>query len=810
MFTGLRLAARKLIKTPGFTTTALITLALCLGANLTIYAVVDAILVRSLPFREADRLVTAFNSYPGAGVDRASASLPNYYDRKEAIKAFSSLAIEQEGSAIIGESGAPKRVKVTRVSPEFFTTLGVPLAMGRMFTDKEMTYQTDQVAVITDGFWRSEFASDPNVIGRTFISNGLTATVVGLLPPDFHYLSSRPEYFRPASSGPDERTSKNRHGNNWEMIARLAPGTTLIEAQAQLDSFNAKQLTDDPYAQVLKGSGYHTEVKQLQEDHVHSVKPILLLLQCGGLLLLLIGGVNLANLLLIRASARTKELAVRKALGASPLHVALDVLTETMLIAVAGGVLGLLVGAAGIRLLGLLGTDQLPLGASIRLDGRVAAISLIASAVVGIALSIPIIWFNARSKLLQGLQSEGRGGTTGRAAQNLRNVFIVAQVALAFVLLSGAGLLGLSLRHVIEAPTGFHADNILTGRISLPWKTYPDEAAHVSFVRRLLPALAALPGVTSVAVNDGLPFTGGSSDNAIAVEGFGPRPGETLHAHFTQSATSDYWKIMEIPLLEGRLIDDWESKRDLDACVIDKAFADRYWPAGGALGHRLTIGPIFDTKAAYTIVGVVGNVKQNELSEAGGHGTVYNSTAKASPNSFSVLVKTQLPPSSLAVSVQKAVLALDPNLPVDDIHPMRAIIDDSLVARRSPAVLAAIFSGVALLLAAIGTYGVLAYAVGQRKREIGVRMALGAQPGQVLALFLGLGATLLAVGIGLGFVGSWFAGRAMEKVLFGVSPLNAGVLATSTAVMVIVVFFAILLPSRRAAGVNPIDALRDD
>ena len=810
MLTRLRFASRKLIKTPGFAATALITLALCLGANLTIYAVVDAILVRSLPFREADRLVTAFNSYPGAGVDRASASLPNYYDRKVAIKAFSSLAIIQEGSAIIGLSGAPNRVMMDRVSPEFFSTIGVPLVRGRTFTDGEMTYKTDQVAVITDGFWHTEFAADPNVIGKTFVSNGLTTTVIGLLPRDYRYLSSRPEFYRPASSDPDDRTPKNRHSNNWEMIARLAPGATLVQAQAEVDAFNAKQLTDDPYAQILKGSGYHTEVKPLQEDHVRSVKPILLLLQSGGLLLLLIGGVNLANLLLIRASARTKELAVRKALGASPLHVALDVLTETMLISVLGGILGLLVGAAGIRLLGLLGTDHLPLGSTIRLDGRVAVISLLASAVVGFALSVPIIWFNARSKLLHGLQSEGRGGTTGRAAQSLRNIFIVAQVALAFVLLSGAGLLGLSLRRVMETPAGFRTDDVLTGRISLPWKTYPDAPSHVAFIKRMLTALAALPGVTNVAVNDGLPFSGGSSDNAIAVEGFVPRPGETLHAHYTQSATSDYWRIMEIPLIEGRLIDDWDSKRDMNVCVVDKAFADRYWPGSSALGHRITNGPIFHLEESVTIVGVVGNVKQNELSEAGGHGTVYSSAAKVAPNSFSILVKTPLPPSSIAVSVEKAVLALDPNLPVDDVHPMRAIIDETLVARRSPAVLAGIFSGVALLLAAIGTYGVLAYAVGQRKREIGVRMALGAQPRQVLALFLGIGATLLGIGVGLGFVGSWFAGRAMEKVLFGVSPLNVGVLAASTAVMVLVVFFAILLPSRRAAGVNPIDALRDD
>jgi predicted permease len=809
MLSGIKLASRKLLKTPGFAATALTTLALCLGANLTIYAVVDAILVRSLPFSQPDRLVTLINSYPGAGVDRSSSSTPNYYDRREALKSYTSIAVSQGDASIIGQAGSPTRVDDMRVSPEFFSTLGVPLAMGRSFTDAEMTYQTDREAVITDGFWHSEFAGDPNVIGRTFLSNGFSVTVVGVLPRDFTYLSSHAQFYRPASTGPDERTPQNRHSNNWDMTGRLAPGVTLVAAQAEMNAFNATQLQDDPYAQIIKGSGYHTDVRPLQEDHVREVKPMLLLLQSGGLVLLLIGGVNLANLLLIRASARTKELAVRKALGASPLHVAMDVLWETMLLSVCGGVLGLLVGAAGIRLLALLGTDQLPLGSTIRLDGRVALASLAAAVFVGAALAVPIIWFNARSKLLQALQSEGRAGTSGRAAQSLRSIFIVAQVALAFILLSGSGLLGLSLKKVMETPPGFRTDNILTGHISLPWKDYSDQKSHVAFIKRLLPALRGLPGVTGVAVNDGIPFTGSGNDSAVSVEGAAQK-GVAIRAHFLRSVTSDYWSIMGIPLLEGRLIDDWESQRDLDVCVVDKAFAERYWPGASAIGHRLTQGPTFNDKDTVTVVGVVGNVKERELSETAGHGVVYFNSAKLAPNGFYVLVRTALPPSSLAPAVRKAILSLDPGLPLDDIHTMQSRIDDTLVVRRSPAVLAGIFSGVALLLAAIGTYGVLAYAVGQRTREIGVRMALGAQPSQVMSLFLSLGATLMGVGVALGILGSWMAGRAMQKVLFGVDPLNPAVLAASTAVMVVVGFFATLLPSRRAAAINPIDALRDD
>jgi predicted permease len=809
MLSGLKLASRKLIKTPGFAATALTTLALCLGANLTIYAVVDAILVRSLPFGHPEQLVTLINSYPGAGVDRSSASAPNYYDRREALKSYTSISISQSDASIIGQAGSPTRVDDMRVSPEFFTTLGVPLAMGHPFTDKEMTYNTDGVAVITDSFWHSEFAGDPNVLGRTFISNEFPVTVIGVLPKNFSYLSSHAQFYRPASTGADERTPSNRHSNNFDMIARLAPGVTLAAAQAEIKSFNAKQLLDDPYAGLIKNSGYHTDVINLQADHVREVKPMLLLLQSGGLLLLLIGGVNLANLLLIRASARTKELAVRKALGASPYHVAMDVLRETMLLSVCGGILGLLVGAAGIRLLSLLGTDQLPLGSSISLDGRVALASLAAAALVGFALAVPIIWFNARSKLLQGLQSEGRGGTTGRAAQSLRSIFIVAQVALAFVLLSGAGLLGLSLKKVMETPPGFRADNILTGHISLPWKDYSDEKSHVAFIKRLLPALQSLPGVNGVAINDGAPFTDSGNDSAVTVEG-ATEKGVAIHAHYLRSVTSDYWSIMGIPLLEGRLINDWESQSDFQVCVVDKSFAERYWPGASALGRRLSNGPSLDPKKTVTVVGVVADVKERNLSENIGHGMVYFNAARMAPNGFYVLIRTAIPPSSMATTVRKAILALDPGLPLDDVHTMQSRIDDTLVVRRSPAVLAGIFSGVALLLAAIGTYGVLAYAVGQRKREIGVRMALGAQPSQVLSLFMGFGATLLGIGVALGIAGAWMAGRAMQKLLFGIDPLNLAVLAASTAIMVIVVFFAILLPSRRAAGINPIEALRDD
>ncbi|HWA26062.1 MAG TPA: ABC transporter permease [Lacunisphaera sp.] len=802
---------RRLARERGFTATVLLTLALCIGANVAIYAVVDAVLVRALPFHEPDRLVTAVNAYPGAGVERAGASLPNYYDRKVAIKAFASTSIHQGGNAIIGDAGSPRRVERDRVSPEFFATLGVPLAMGRTFTDDEMWYKNSARAIITDEFWHTQFNADPQVLDKTFIVDSLPVTVVGVLPPGFRYLSSKAKFFVPLASDADDRKTDRRHSNNVQLIARLAPDASVAIAQEQINALNAVQIADDPFAGLLKSAKFRTDVFGLHADTVRDIKPALLLLQGGVFFLLLIGGVNLVNLLLIRASGRTKELAVRQALGAGAGHVAGEVVLETVLLAFLGGILGLALGAVGVRLLATLGTEQLPLGSSIIFDARLALISLAVSVLVGVVLSLPIIWFSLHSRLATVLQTESRGGTVSRAAQRVRHGFIIAQVALAFVLLSGAGLLGLSLRKLIATSPGFRPEHVLTGNISLPWKGYPKDEPRLAFVERLLAELRVQPGVTSVGLVAGLPMGDNYNNSATAIEGQEPQPGESIRAHYMSPAAGEYWQAMGIPLIEGRLLEDADNHREPRACLVDQDFARRYWPGKSPLGRRIASNPKFDEKDAFTIVGVVGSVKQTGLAETQAQGAIYFPyKGTYAPNQFTVVLRTSMDPVALAPMLQRVVLKLDPELPVDELKPMQQWIDDSMVARRSPALLAGIFAAVALVLAAVGTYGVLAYAVNQRRREIGVRMALGALPGQVLAQFLGLGARLLLVGVGLGAVGAWFVGRAMQSQLFGVGAVHAGVLAATAGVMLVVVLLATFLPSHRASRVSPIEALRDD
>ena len=806
MWTDLRFALRQLRKSPAFSVTALATVAICLGANLAIFAVINSILLRPLPFPQSDRLVTIYNTYPKAGVENDGSSITNYYERRGNIPAFSSLSIFLNRAEAVGEPGSTEQEEIMRVSAEFFTTLGVGLAMGHPFAEADMANDS-AVVILTDGFWRQRLAADPNVLGRDLRVNGIPRKILGVLPPDFRFLSSEARLYLTLKSGPEQRGPDARHsgGGGTHMIARLKPGATIAEAQSQIDAHNAAVEQDNPQAKMMAEAGFRSPVLSLHAHHVRSIRPTLWLMQAGVFFLLLIGAVNLINLLLIRASNRAKEMAIRQSMGASRRHVVQQVMVETILLTVSGGLLGVLMGAWGTELLRVLGANRLPLGAHIAFDTWLAFVGLSGAVILGVVIAVPIAWFNLGSHLANALQSESRTGTVSRAAQRLRHGFIVAQIALAFVLLAGAALLGLSLKKVMAVPPGFHAAHVLAGECTLTWQLEQD---RVGIVDRLLESIRQQPGIAAAGTITNIPLSGDNGKTAVTPKGYVPPPGQSLHGHYSYGVNGDYFTALGIPLREGRFLTSADSHRPERVCVVDEDFARRYWPNGGALGQRLAHGGESEDAKLFTIVGVVGTVKQAELTEAPGQGAVYLPYAHHGNATVFVVARTSQSPEAFAETLRKLVRATQPEIAIDHIRSMDTRIAESLIARRSPALLAGIFAGVALLLAAIGTYGVLSYAVAQRTREIGIRMALGAQRGQIGTQFLSLGLRLLAAGTILGLIGAWLAGRAMQSVLFDVPALPVATLLGTALVMTAVSLVACLIPARRATKVDPMIALR--
>ncbi|HEY4245975.1 MAG TPA: ABC transporter permease [Lacunisphaera sp.] len=811
MLTNIRRSLRSLLKTPGFTATALATLAICLGANLTIFAVIDAILLRPLPYADSDRLVTVYHTYPRANIPRSNASLTSYYERRGHIAAFSSLAAISEATSVVGETGATSFENLGRVSPEFFSTLGVPLLMGRAFTDAEMTYNTDHEAIVSYEYWHSRFNADPGILGKTIRRDGLSVVIVGVLPPDFHFLSFRAPLYVPLSSEESEHNLGARHNNGPVQIARLAPHATLADAQAQIDAFDAVHAAEFPEAKVVAEAGYRAFVAPLHADHVAPVRPVLLLLQAGALFLLVIGGVNLANLLLIRASGRSREFAIRRALGASQRHVVREVMTETILLAVTGALLGLVVGAIGIKIVATFVATQLPLDSEISFNFRIAVVALVGAVITGFALGLPIVWFNLRTRLAAALQSESRGSTVSRSTQRLRHGFIVAEIALAFVLLAGAGLLGLSLKRVMSVSPGFRTDHLITGQFTLPWSGYHIDGSYPHFFDTLGEKLHGLPGVVAAGAISNLPLNGTGEGTPMTIPGHAPKPGESVVVHPRFGVAGDYFAAMGIPLHAGRFLNHADDSHEAFNSVVDENFARRYWPDGDALGKQFYRGTTIEPgEKPYTIVGIVGAVKQAGLTEKNPSGSVYFSYNSLQDRDFFLVARTSLPPESLANTLTKIVREIDPELPLTNLHSMEVRIDDSLATRRSPALLAGIFAAAALLLATIGLYGVMAYSVAQRRVEFGIRMALGAQRLDVLRLVLGQGLRLIVVGLTSGIIAALLLTNLMSSLLFDVRTNDPLAFAGVAALLAGVAVLACWLPARRATKVDPMVALRSE
>jgi predicted permease len=809
----LRQAARGLRRSPGVAATAVFTLALCLGAALAVFAIVDAVLLKPLPFPAPDRLVTLFNTYPRAGVTRDESSITNYYERRGQVRAFSGLSIYREWPATVGDAQSTDREPVLHVSPDFFATLGVTLAAGRPFIEPETTPGADRVAILSDWVWRERFDADPNILGRTIRLDRVPRTIVGILPPTFRFLSSHAQLYVPLASEPSRRAPAERHsGSAAVMIARLAPGVSLEEAQAQVDARNVAVELVAPYAQALRmnDAGFRTIVRPLRADHVSSVRPVLLLLQSGVGLLLVIGVVNLTNLLLIRSSGRVKEFATRRALGASHRQLLGHVMAEMLLLAVCGGAGGTVLGMAGVRLLAFLGTDRLPLGTSVSFDSRTAALGFAAALAIGAAMATTVAAFLVRSRPGHGLHDASRSHTSGQDAQRLRHVFVVLQVALSFVLLVGAGLLGESLNRALAVTPGFRVDHVLTGRVSLAGSATVGARGELAFVDRLVDDLSSRRGIEAVGVTTKLPLTG-DIKSAVTVKGYVLPAGESLHGTYTYGIGGDYFKAMQIDLREGRALTAEDSRDRLRVCVVDDDFARRYWPGQRPIDRLLFNGPrVQADDQAFRVVGVVAPVRQSGMTTDERQGAVYFPFSYGGDNTFFVVARTNVAPESFVTMFRNAVRSIDAEVPMSDIQTMTARVADDLFLRRSPALLAIAFSCVALLLTAVGTYGVVSSAVARQRREIGVRMALGAAPAQIRRRFLWLGLRLVGIGILMGVAGAELSGVALRNLLFGVTAFDPETIAATAILMVVVATTACAVPAAHAARIPPTQVLAEE
>ena len=800
-------SARGLCREKTFTVTFLMVFAVCMGANVAIFTVVDEILIRPLPFPDPGQLVRVYNSYPKIGTE-GGVSTAHYLERRQQMAAFSDAAAWKDSSRIITGSGGAESVSGLAVTPSFFHVLATHAAIGRTFEDRDSADEKNPVVVLSNELWRDRYNSDPSAVGRTVSLNGYPTTIIGVMPAGFFYLSRHPAVWMPIFFPSDPRLAGKRHANRFEMIARLRPGVSLAQAQDELDALNKRTLVDDPEAKVMLDAGFHSVIRGLHPEFVSEIRPVLLLLQAGACMLLLIGAVNLANLFLVRSSGRAKEFGVRRALGAGSFRLGRTLVMEALLVSVAGGALGIVLGIAALRLALPLLARQLPLHVVPVIDGTVCAAAFGAACLVGLGLGLHGVWSTLRTPLPDALASESRTGTSNKAVQRYRRVLIVAQVALAFVLVASSGLLGMSLARLASVDPGFRKDNVLTGWVALAGgqgRRYGETGQRLAFSEQLMEALRSTAGIGPVGMGTGMPFGGGVQRVPVAFESPHMGQGNAEQPHFVCGVAGDYFQAMGIPLKEGRFLSDEDVQGGRKLCVVDEDFARRYWPGGGAIGHRISPD---STHGYYTIIGVVGAVKYDDLTDDRSWGAVYYPYTEVNMYWFVFAMRTSLAPEMTGGAFRAAVARIDPDVPVLDLTTMSTLVEESLLGRRAAVVLAAAFAFVSLLIAGIGIYGVLAFQVSQSRREIGVRMALGAEPVQILRHFVGLGIRLTATGLALGLAGAWIAGRSMAGLLFGTGPLDPPVLGGTGLVLGIVAVLACLLPSCSASRVPPAEALR--
>ncbi len=817
-----RYGVKLLWKDKGFATTAILTLALCIGANTAIFSVINKVLLSPLPYDEADRITFIYNAYPKAGCDPCGASVPDYYDRIEQTDAFEILSMHSGANLTVGIEGeTPERVQGLGVTPSFFRLLRVDAARGRTFTDEEGEVDADRAVLLTHAAWQQYFPGDESAVGEELRINGNQFTVVGILDESFQFASPDIRLYVPLSFTEAQKGLNGRHSNNWQMLGRLKPEASIELAQQQVDAINERNNELYPmFSTILTDAGFHTPVVVFQEFLVRDISNTLLTLWGGVGFVLLIGFVNIANLAIVRANRRATELATRMSLGAGRGRLARQLLTENVILAAAGGGLGLLFGYWGLSLLRSLGLQDIPRGNEVAIDATVALLTLGVAALVGVALSFIPLAGVARGDLSSVFRAGGRTSTGGRGARLARRGLVAAQVGFALILLIGAGLLLTSFQQILSIDPGFEPDNVLTARVTPRNDRYPETEDLRAFGQRALEALRAIPGVQTVGLAGGsVPFAGGFGRNAIFAEGYVPTPGESLQALYTGVADGDFFDALGFKLVQGRFFDATDTPDSLRVVVVDEDIANHYWAGQDPIGKRMftpsdlenPTAPPADESQFLNIVGVMRRAKlEGMVGVDEPLGAIWFPLEQVPRRNIDFVIKAGVEPTTLIEPVRRAIAEIDPELPLYNVGTMNEFIDDSLAIRRAPMVLAAGFAGVALLLAAIGIYGVLAYLVAQRRREIGVRIALGSDARRVFKMVMREGVVIVVSGLIAGLTGAWLLRGALESQLYGVEPMNPLVVSGVTLVLAAVALTACAIPARRATHVDPVIALQQE